>query len=48
MQAERRADLWFAILLTALSVVVVVESWRMPRLDHLGVHPMSAPGLTPG
>jgi putative tricarboxylic transport membrane protein len=48
MPAERRADLWFAILLTALSVVVVVESWRMPRLGHLGVHPMSAPGLTPG
>jgi len=48
MPAERRADLWFALLLTALSVVVVVESWRMPRLDHLGVHPMSAPGLTPG
>ncbi len=48
MPADRRADLWFAIVLTAVSVVVVVESWRMPRLENLGVHPMSAPGLTPG
>lgn len=48
MPAERRADLWFALALTALAIVVVVESWRMPRLGHLGVHPMSAPGLTPG
>jgi putative tricarboxylic transport membrane protein len=48
MPADRRADLWFALLLTALAIVVVVESWRMPRLGHLGVHPMSAPGLTPG
>lgn len=48
MPADRRADLWFALLLTALAIVVLVESWRMPRLAHLGVHPMSAPGLTPG
>lgn len=48
MPADRRGDLWFALLLTALALVVVVESWRMPRLENLGVHPMSAPGLTPG
>ena len=45
---SRRADRWFAVLLTALALAVVVESWRMPRLAELGVHPMSAPGLTPG
>lgn len=48
MPAERRADLWFALLLTTLSLVVLVESWRMPRLADQGVHPMSVPGLTPG
>ena len=48
MPNDRRGDLWFSLLLTVLSLVVVIESWRMPRLEDLGVHPMSAPGLTPG
>lgn len=48
MPAERRGDLWFSLLLSVLSLVVVIESWRMPRLEDLGVHPMSVPGLTPG
>jgi len=48
MTDERRADLYFAVVLLAVSLAVVVESWRMPRLAELGVHPMSAPGLTPG
>lgn len=48
MPADRRGDFWFSLLLTALAVAVLVESWRMPRLENLGVHPMSAPGLTPG
>lgn len=48
LPADRRGDLWFSLLLTAVAFAVVVESWRMPRLENLGVHPMSAPGLTPG
>lgn len=48
MPTQRRVDLIFAILLTAFALWVLVESWRMPRLAELGVHPMSAPGLTPG
>ncbi|MEO7855133.1 MAG: tripartite tricarboxylate transporter TctB family protein [Rubrivivax sp.] len=48
MAPQRRADLIFAVVLTALALWVLVESWRMPRLVELGVHPMSAPGLTPG
>lgn len=48
MPADRRHDLWFSAFLVVLSTGIVVESWRMPRLEHLGVHPMSAPGLTPG
>ncbi len=48
MAANNRTDRWFAVFLTAFAIAVVVESWRMPRLGELGVHPMSAPGLTPG
>ncbi|MEX2631205.1 MAG: tripartite tricarboxylate transporter TctB family protein [Tistlia sp.] len=43
-----RADFLFSLLLLALGLATVVESWRMPRFGHLGVHPMTAPGLTPG
>lgn len=48
LPADRRGDLWFSLLLTAVAIAVVLESWRMPRLENLGVDPMSAPGLTPG
>lgn len=48
MTGLRRADLWFGLLLALFGGAVVVESWQMPRLQDLGVHPMSAPGLTPG
>jgi len=43
-----RFDLGFSVLLVALGVAVVVESWRMPRLENLAVEPYSAPGLVPG
>jgi hypothetical protein len=48
MSETPRADFWFSIAVTVLGVAVVAESLRMPRLENLGVHPMSAPGLTPG
>lgn len=44
----RRADLLFGVVLVALGIAVAFESWRMPRLTELGVHPMTAPGLVPG
>jgi len=44
----RRADFWFSIFLIAFGIAASVESWRMPRLENLGVDPLSAPGLTPG
>jgi putative tricarboxylic transport membrane protein len=43
-----RADFWFGLGLVILGLAVVVESWRMPRLTELNVHPMTAPGLVPG
>ncbi len=48
MSSTPRADLVFSLLLTVFGAAVIVESWRMPRLQELGVDPMSAPGLTPG
>ena len=48
MSETPRADFWFSIAITVLGLGVVAESLRMPRLENLGVHPMSAPGLTPG
>ena len=43
-----RADFLFGLVLVALGIAVAFESWRMPRLTELGVHPMTAPGLVPG
>ncbi len=43
-----RADFLFGVVLVALGIAVAFESWRMPRLAELGVHPMTAPGLVPG
>ena len=48
MPATPKADFWFSLPLSAFGLAVVAESLRMPRLEHLGVHPMSAPGMTPG
>ena len=43
-----RADFLFSLVLVALGLGTLFESWRMPRFGNLGVHPMTAPGLTPG
>ena len=43
-----RADLVFAVVLTGFGGASLFESWRMPRLENLGINPLSAPGLTPG
>lgn len=42
-----RADFVTGLALILVSLYVVFESWRMPRLDHLKVHPLSVPGLVP-
>lgn len=42
-----KADLITGLVLIVFSIVVIEESWRMPRLEHLGVKPESAPGLVP-
>jgi putative tricarboxylic transport membrane protein len=42
-----RADFLTGIGLISLSLYVMFESWRMPRLEHLKVHPLSVPGIVP-
>ena len=43
-----RADFWFGLGLVIFGFALGFESWRMPRLAELNVHPMTAPGLVPG
>ncbi|WP_316976218.1 tripartite tricarboxylate transporter TctB family protein [Shumkonia mesophila] len=43
-----KADLITGLVLIVFSLTLIEESWRMPRLEQLGVHPSSVPGLVPG
>lgn len=42
-----RADFITGIILILLNLYVIIESWRMPRLEHLKAHPLSVPGIVP-
>jgi len=42
-----KADYLTGLALVLVSILVLVESWRMPRLEHLQVHPLSVPGIVP-
>jgi hypothetical protein len=42
-----KADFLTGLVLIFLSLYVIFESWKMPRLEHLKVHPLSVPGLVP-
>jgi hypothetical protein len=43
-----RTDLGWSIFWLALGALIVTESWRMDRLEHLNVNPYTVPGLVPG
>ena len=43
-----RADLITGALLFVLAVAVIYGAWTMDRLELREIHPLSAPGLTPG
>ena len=47
-QTMVKADFVTGLVLVVFGIVVVEESWRMPRLEHLGAHPLSVPGVVPG
>lgn len=42
-----KADFVTGIAIMFLSLYVIIESWRMPRFEHLKVHPLSVPGIVP-
>jgi hypothetical protein len=42
-----RADFLTSIVLMAIGLGAAIESWRMPRLQNLGVSIYSAPGVVP-
>jgi len=44
----KKADYLTGLALILLSLYVLAESWRMPRLEHLQAHPLSVPGIVPG
>jgi hypothetical protein len=41
-------DVITALFLVALGIGVAIESWRMPRFEHLDINPYTVPGLVPG
>ncbi len=43
-----RRDFITSLVLTALGLIVLVESLRMPRFSHLGINPYTVPGIVPG
>lgn len=42
-----RADFITSVLLMALSAFVIIESLRMPRLEHRNINPYTIPGIVP-
>jgi putative tricarboxylic transport membrane protein len=42
-----RADFLTGVVLILSSLYVIFESWRMPRMEYLGAHPLSTPGIVP-
>jgi putative tricarboxylic transport membrane protein len=45
---SRGDDVLSAAAFAVLGSAIVIASWRMERLEKLGINPWSAPGLTPG
>jgi len=48
MSRAQRGELAEAAFWIALGMAALVASWRMDRLESLGINPLSAPGLVPG
>jgi hypothetical protein len=43
-----KADFLTAVVLSVFSIVIIIISIRMPRMEEVGANPYSAPGLVPG
>ena len=44
----QRADFWFGLFWSVLGLAILVESWRMDRLEQQHINPYTIPGLVPG
>lgn len=44
----QRADVWFGLFWALLGLAILVESWRMDRLEQQHINPYTVPGLVPG
>ena len=45
---KAQADVVFGAMLFVLAVALIAGAWNMDRLELRQIHPLSAPGLTPG
>jgi putative tricarboxylic transport membrane protein len=43
-----KADFVSSIILTLFGIGIMVESWRLPRLENLNINPYTVPGIVPG
>lgn len=48
MSRAQRGEIAEAAFWIALGMAALIASWRMDRLESLGINPLSAPGLVPG
>jgi len=48
MKNTARVNVYSGLVVTALGLVGLVESYRMPRFTERGIDPHTIPGLTPG
>lgn len=44
----QRADRIFGLAWTLIGLAIIVESWRMDRLEQQHINPWTVPGLVPG
>jgi uncharacterized membrane protein YhaH (DUF805 family) len=47
-RAIDRKDFFSGVVTLALGLFALIESLRMPRLEHLQINPYTVPGLVPG
>ena len=43
-----KADFVSSLMLTLFGIGIMVESWRLPRLENLNINPYTVPGIVPG
>ena len=47
-RSQSRVDACAGLIVAAIGLIGLVESWAMPRFENRGADPYTVPGLTPG